>query len=53
MSETNKKSKILKRVEVLGEALQTALEAILEIQSEQKLISYLLTEEDRVEAEKN
>ncbi len=34
---------ILKRVEILGEAVQTALEALLEIQAEQKLLTYILT----------
>lgn len=34
---------ILKRVEILGEAVQTALEALLEIQAEQKLLTYMLT----------
>lgn len=34
---------ILKRVEVLGEAVQTALEALLEIQAEQKLLYYLVS----------
>lgn len=36
---------ILKRMEVLGEALNTAMEALLEIQSEHKLILYLLLQE--------
>ena len=44
MNNTQKQN-ILRRMEVLGEALQTALEALLEIQSEHKLISYLLLEE--------
>ncbi len=34
---------VLKRVEILGEAVQTALEALLEIQAEQKLLTYILT----------
>ncbi len=38
---------IIKRVEVLGEAVQTALDAILEIQAEQKLIKYLLFKQDK------
>ena len=37
-------TKLLKRIEILGEAVQTALEAVLEIQVEQKLITYLLAE---------
>lgn len=40
-------SNIIKRVEILGEAVQTALEAILEIQAEQKLITYLLIEKGK------
>lgn len=39
------KQNILKRIEILGEALNTALEALFEIQAEYKLITYLLLEE--------
>ncbi len=45
MNNTEKQN-VLKRMEVLGEALQTALEAILEMQTEHKLITYLLLEEN-------
>ncbi len=44
MFEANR-TKILKRLEVLSEALETAFDAILEIQAEQKLISYLISHE--------
>lgn len=47
MSKSSNRAKIIKRVEILDEALQTALEAILEIQSEQRLIRYLLSEEEK------
>lgn len=39
------KEDILRRIEILGEAAQTALEAVLEIQSEQKLLTYILTKQ--------
>ncbi len=35
---------ILNRMEVLQEALNTAMEALLEIQSEHKLVVYLLSQ---------
>ena len=44
MQENKTTTKLLKRIEILGEAVQTALEAVLEIQVEQKLITYLLAE---------
>ncbi len=40
------KQDILKRMEVMEGALNTALEAVLEIQSEYKLLYFLLTQED-------
>lgn len=43
MTEKLNEKDILKRVEILGEAVQTALEAVLEIQAEQKLLTYILT----------
>ncbi len=43
MTEKFSEKDILKRVEILGEAVQTALEAVLEIQAEQKLLTYILT----------
>lgn len=43
---TNNTKNLIKRVEILGEAAQTALEAILEIQAEQKLLTYLLLEKE-------
>ncbi len=46
MQEQKKKKNLIKRVEILGEAAQTALEAILEIQAEQKLLTYLLLEKE-------
>ncbi len=45
--ENSNERDILKRVEILGEAVQTALEALLEIQAEQKLLTYILTKEGR------
>lgn len=52
MKNTEKQQNILKRTEVLGEALQTALEALLEMQAEHKLITYLLLEEERENKER-
>ena len=37
-------NKTTTKLVILGEAVQTALEAVLEIQVEQKLITYLLAE---------
>jgi len=52
MQEKNKTTNLLKRVEILGEAAQTALEALLEIQAEQKLLTYLLLNETQKEDKK-
>lgn len=41
------KEDILKRIEILGEAVQTALEALLEIQAEQKLLTYMLSKTEK------
>lgn len=46
MQEQTTQKNLIKRVEILGEAVQTALEAILEIQAEQKLLTYLLLEKE-------
>ncbi len=46
MQEQTTQKNLIKRVEILGEAAQTALEAILEIQAEQKLLTYLLLEKE-------
>lgn len=51
MQKNNTKTKLLKRIEILGEAAQAALEAILEIQAEQKFITYILTEKNEKEFE--
>ena len=49
MQEQTTQKNLIKRVEILGEAAQTALEAILEIQAEQKLLTYLLLEKEPAE----
>ena len=49
MLKQNEGSNIIKRLEVLNEAAQSALDAILEIQAEQKLITYLLLENKNID----
>ena len=44
MQENKTTTKLLKRIEILGEAVQTALEAVLEKKKKKKLITYLLAE---------
>ncbi len=46
MNKANEKS-ILGRMEVLEEALQTALEALLEMQAEYRLLKYLILQGEK------